>query len=178
MERDNDNTSPSQGQGNLDNSAAIGSGGMGGAAGGPNLGLGPGGGGGIPGMLGGGGGGGGGDFGGSRSGAGSGRHGTSAEWEMGNAVAGRLDEMRARELGASLRATVQENEAMRRNLEFAQVSKLAGTEARFFFFFFRYKRQRGRKYKCIVTRVCVCNESDSCIDASHSRRTYIHSTSK
>ncbi|CAM9686852.1 unnamed protein product, partial [Sphacelaria rigidula] len=57
----------------------------------------------------------GGDFGGGA--AGGHRRGGSTEWEVGHAVAGRLEEMRARELGASLRAKVQENEAMRRYLE-------------------------------------------------------------
>lgn len=45
----------------------------------------------------------------------------SPHWEVGTAVAGRLEEMRARELGASLRAKVQENEAMRRYLDSVKV---------------------------------------------------------
>ncbi|CAM9847648.1 unnamed protein product [Ectocarpus sp. 4 AP-2014] len=41
----------------------------------------------------------------------------SPRWTVGAAVAGRLEGMRARELGASLRAKVQENEAMKRYVE-------------------------------------------------------------
>lgn len=40
---------------------------------------------------------------------------------IGAAVAGRLEGMRARELGASLRAKVQENEAMKRYVDSLQV---------------------------------------------------------
>ncbi|CAM9881219.1 unnamed protein product, partial [Scytosiphon promiscuus] len=43
--------------------------------------------------------------------------GRSPRWTVGAAVAGRLEEMRARELGASLRAKVQENEAMKRYVD-------------------------------------------------------------
>ncbi|CAB1097112.1 unnamed protein product [Ectocarpus sp. CCAP 1310/34] len=43
--------------------------------------------------------------------------GRSPRWTVGAAVAGRLEGMRARELGASLRAKVQENEAMKRYVE-------------------------------------------------------------
>lgn len=50
--------------------------------------------------------------------------GVGTQWEVGAAVAGRLEEMRARELGASLRAKVQENEAMRRYLESVKVCDL------------------------------------------------------
>lgn len=48
--------------------------------------------------------------------------GRSPRWALGAAVAGRLEEMRARELGASLRAKVQENEAMKRYLDSVKVS--------------------------------------------------------
>lgn len=49
------------------------------------------------------------------------RDGRSPRWTLGAAVAGRLEEMRARELGASLRAKVQENEAMKRYLDSVKV---------------------------------------------------------
>ncbi|CBN77208.1 conserved unknown protein [Ectocarpus siliculosus] len=50
-------------------------------------------------------------------GGGGGGGGRSPRWTVGAAVAGRLEGMRARELGASLRAKVQENEAMKRYVE-------------------------------------------------------------
>lgn len=45
----------------------------------------------------------------------------SPRWAVGAAIAGRLEEMRARELGASLRAKVQENEAMKRYVDSVKV---------------------------------------------------------
>ncbi|CAN0131619.1 unnamed protein product, partial [Ectocarpus fasciculatus] len=52
-----------------------------------------------------------------RGDGGGGGGGRSPRWTVGAAVAGRLEGMRARELGASLRAKVQENEAMKRYVE-------------------------------------------------------------
>ena len=52
--------------------------------------------------------------------------GRSTQWTVGAAVAGRLEEMRARELGASLRAKVQENEAMKRYLDSVKVRAFFG----------------------------------------------------
>lgn len=52
-------------------------------------------------------------------GVGGGGH--SPRWMVGAQVAGRLEEMRARELAASLRSKVQENEAMKRYLESVKV---------------------------------------------------------
>lgn len=56
--------------------------------------------------------------------------GRSPRWALGAAVAGRLEEMRARELGASLRAKVQENEAMKRYLDSVKVSAPVGLGVR------------------------------------------------
>lgn len=47
--------------------------------------------------------------------------GCSPRWAVGAAVVGRLEEMRACELSASLRAKVLENEAMKRYLESVKV---------------------------------------------------------
>lgn len=59
--------------------------------------------------------------GGAGVGADGGGGGRTPRWTVGAAVAGRLEEMRARELGASLRAKVQENEAMKRYLDSVKV---------------------------------------------------------
>ena len=58
-------------------------------------------------------------MGGMHGGGGGGGH--SPRWTVGAQVAGRLEEMRARELAASLRSKVQENEAMKRYLESVKV---------------------------------------------------------
>lgn len=67
---------------------------------------------------------GGGGTGGMGGGGMQGGGGHSPRLTVGAQVAGRLEEMRARELAASLRSKVQENEAMKRYLESVKVGSV------------------------------------------------------